>query len=111
MRIVAVHYVLLVDETRFPDLRAFISRLRSDGDIAEIATEVDPRLEVAEIHRRVIAAGGPALLFTRVRGSDFPLATNLFGTAVRAEMAFGRRPAQLVRRASTARHPLAEADL
>ena len=34
----------------------------------------------AEIHRRVIAAGGPALLFTNVKGSDFPLVTNLFGT-------------------------------
>jgi energy-dependent translational throttle protein EttA len=32
------------------------------------AAPVDPYLEVAEIHRRVIAAGGPALLFTRVRG-------------------------------------------
>ena len=84
---------------RFPDLRAFISQLRRDGDIAEIDAAVDSRFEAAEIHRRVIAAGGPALFFTRVEGSDFPLATNLFGTARRAEMAFGHRPAQLVRRA------------
>ena len=40
----------------------------------------------------MIAAGGPALLFTRVRGADLPLATNLFGTARRAELAFGRGP-------------------
>jgi len=59
---------------------------------------VDPHLEVAEIHRRVIAAGGPALLFTNVRGSQFRLVTNLFGTARRAEMAFGERPLRLVRR-------------
>jgi len=84
---------------RFPDLRAWISQLRRDGDIVVVEASVDPRLEVAEIHRRVIAAGGPALLFTRVEGRDFPLATNLFGTARRAEMAFGRRPEQLVRRA------------
>ena len=50
------------------------------------------KLEVAEIHRRVIAAEGPALLFTNVQGSDFPLVTNLFGTARRAELAFGARP-------------------
>ena len=31
-----------------------------------MSAEVDPRLEVAEIHRRVIAAEGPALLFRRV---------------------------------------------
>jgi 4-hydroxybenzoate decarboxylase subunit C len=54
--------------------------------------------EVAEIHRRVIAAGGPALLFTRVRGAAFPLVTNLFGTARRAELAFGERPLALIKR-------------
>lgn len=59
---------------------------------------MDARLEAAEIHRRVIAAGGPALLFSNVRGADFPLATNLFGTARRAELAFGSRAPALVRR-------------
>ncbi len=82
----------------FPDLRAFLDRLRRDGDLVEVAAPVDPHLEAAEIHRRVIAAGGPALLFTNVRGSSFPLATNLFGTARRAELAFGERPFRLIRR-------------
>ena len=59
---------------------------------------VDSHLEAAEIHRRVIAAGGPALLFNDVTGSDFRLVTNLFGTARRAERAFGERPLRLVRR-------------
>src|SRR6185295_18508758 len=48
--------------------------------------------------RRVIAAGGPALLFTNVKGSQFRLVTNLFGTARRAELAFGERPLRLIRR-------------
>ena len=82
----------------FPDLRAFLDRLRRDGDLVEVAAPVDPHLEAAEIHRRVIAAGGPALLFTNVRGAAFPLATNLFGTARRAELAFGERPFRLIRR-------------
>src|SRR5947209_6647941 len=82
----------------FPDLRAFLDQLRRDGDLAVVEAPVDARLEAAEIHRRVIAAGGPALLFTQVQGADFPLATNLFGTARRAEMAFGTRPQQLIRR-------------
>ena len=59
---------------------------------------VDSHLEAAEIHRRVIAAGGPALLFNHVARSDFRLVTNLFGTARRAERAFGERPLRLVRR-------------
>ncbi|HSD27887.1 MAG TPA: UbiD family decarboxylase domain-containing protein [Vicinamibacteria bacterium] len=82
----------------FADLRAYLDQLRRDGDLAVVEAEVDPCLEAAEVHRRVIAAGGPALLFTRPRGADVPLATNLFGTARRAEVAFGKRPGRLVRR-------------
>ena len=82
----------------FPDLRAFLDQLRRDGDLAVVDAPVDARLEAAEIHRRVIAAGGPALLFTRVQGADFPLATNLFGTRRRAALAFGARPLELVKR-------------
>jgi len=87
-----------VNDLSFPDLRAFLDRLRRDGDLAVVEAEVDPRLEAAEVHRRVIAASGPALLFTRVRGADLPLVTNLFGTARRAELAFGTRPGRFVRR-------------
>ncbi|MFN7963098.1 MAG: UbiD family decarboxylase [Thermoanaerobaculia bacterium] len=85
-------------ERGFEDLRAFLRQLERDGDLAVIEAEVDPRLEAPEIHRRVIAAGGPALLFRRPKGGELPLATNLFGTARRAELAFGRRPFQLIRR-------------
>ena len=65
----------------FGDLRSFLDQLRRDRELVEISAPVDPKLEAAEIHRRVIAAGGPALLFTNVKGADFPLVTNLFGTA------------------------------
>jgi UbiD family decarboxylase len=87
-----------LEERPIANLRQFIARLRQEGELVEVTAEVDPRLEAAEIHRRVIAAGGPALLFTNPRDSDFPLATNLFGTARRAEMAFGTRPLRLIRR-------------
>ena len=82
----------------FSDLRAFLEQLRRDRDLVVVEAEIDARLEAAEIHRRVIAAGGPALLFTSVRGAELPLATNLFGTARRAELAFGARPGRLVER-------------
>ncbi len=85
-------------EVEFPDLRAFLAEIHRRGELVEIAAPVDPRLEAAEIHRRVIAAGGPALLFTHPIGADFPLAMNLFGTAERARLAFGERAFRLVRR-------------
>jgi UbiD family decarboxylase len=82
----------------FPDLRTFMDRLRAESDLVTITAPVDAHLEAAEIHRRVIAAGGPALLFTNVKGRDFPLVTNLFGTAKRAELAFGQHPMRMIRR-------------
>ena len=79
------------------DLRSYIKLLEREGELLIIDQEVDPNLEIAEIHRRVIVKGGPALLFTRVKGSSFPVVTNLFGTNKRLELAFGRRPQQFVR--------------
>jgi UbiD family decarboxylase len=81
-----------------PDLRSFINRLRRANDVVEIDAPVNAYLEAAEIHRRVIAAGGPALIFNHIVGADFRLVTNLFGTARRAEIAFGERPLRLIRR-------------
>lgn len=78
------------------DLRSYINVLRKESDLLEIDVEVDPYLEIAEIHRRVIARGGPALLFNKVKGSRFPVATNLFGTARRMEISFGHRAQQFV---------------
>jgi len=54
-------YVSRVDDTRFQNLRSFVEQLDRDRDLKVVDAVVSPRLEVAEIHRRVIAAGGPAL--------------------------------------------------
>jgi UbiD family decarboxylase len=78
-------------------LRAYLDLLRREGEIVDIDAPVSSDLELAEIHRRVIAAGGPALLFRQVEGADFPCVTNLFGTPKRVEMAFGPRPEHFIR--------------
>ncbi|KPK25164.1 MAG: hypothetical protein AMJ61_12775, partial [Desulfobacterales bacterium SG8_35_2] len=79
------------------DLPAFLQILKQESELLEIDTQVDPYLEIAEIHRRVIDRGGPALLFTNVINSQFPVVTNLFGTKRRMELAFGSRPQRFVR--------------
>lgn len=79
------------------NLRSFIHTLRQERDIVEITAEVDPYLELAEIHRRVIQDGGPALLFTNVKGSRYPVFSNMFGTSRRVDLAFGPRPEQLMK--------------
>ena len=79
------------------DLQQFVHILRQENDLVEIEVEVDPYLEAAEIHRRVVAANGPAILFKHIKGSPYPLVTNLFGSKQRIELAFGPRPEKLVR--------------
>lgn len=68
--------------------REAVNDLRQHGKLIVIEDEVDPYLEIAEIHRRVYRNSGPALLFNRVRNSRFPVATNLFGTIERARFLF-----------------------
>jgi 4-hydroxybenzoate decarboxylase subunit C len=81
------------------NLRSFLELLARENDLTTVGAEVDPHLELAEIHRRVIGRGGPALLFERVKGSRYPVVTNLFGTARRISLAFGPKPEALFRRA------------
>src|SRR5215218_6969142 len=82
-----------------PNLRSFLDLLERENDLVHIETEVDPNLELAEVHRRVIERGGPALLFKKVKGSRYPVVTNLFGAERRIERAFGPKPEALIRQA------------
>lgn len=80
------------------NIRTLIEQLRRENQIVMIDVPVDPKLELAEVHRRVIAEEGPALLFTNPVGSDFPVVTNLFGTRKRVELAFGTKSLALMQR-------------
>ena len=62
--------------------------LEKTRQLVRINTEIDPCLEAAEIQRRVYLAGGPALLFARVKGCSFPMVSNLFGTMERTRFLF-----------------------
>lgn len=77
--------------------RACVDELFRARQLVRIDTEVDAKLEMAEIHRRVFRAGGPALYFAKVRGCRFPMASNLFGTMERARFIF-RDTLEAVRR-------------
>ncbi len=92
-----MNWVILPVQRMHRNLRTFLELLRKENEIIPVEAEVDPYLEAAEIHRRVIDQGGPALLFRRVKGSPYSVVTNLFGTARRIELAFGPKPEALVR--------------
>lgn len=73
----------------YDSLAQYVEALRRAGELTEIHTRVDPYLEIAEITDRTVKAGGPALLFTDVAGSEYPVLTNQFGTERRMALAFG----------------------
>src|SRR5258708_6428159 len=72
----------------YRSLRQCVSDLERAGQLIRIEQEINPCLEMAEIHRRVYQAGGPALLFERVKGCVFPMVSNLFGTIERTRFLF-----------------------
>ncbi len=72
----------------YANLHACIRDLEVAGQLVRLNVEVDPRLEAGAIQRRVYQAGGPALLFTRVKDCRFPMLGNLFGTLDRARFLF-----------------------
>ncbi|WP_428606343.1 4-hydroxy-3-polyprenylbenzoate decarboxylase [Sedimenticola sp.] len=82
---------------KYSDLRDFIEKLETLGELKRISVEVDPNLEVTEICDRTLRAGGPALLFERVKGSDYPLLGNLFGTPRRVALGMGEESVEALR--------------
>lgn len=72
----------------YKNLAEAVADLERTSRLVRVSEEVDPYLEVGAIQRRVYARGGPALLFTRVRNSRFPLLGNMFGTLERARYLF-----------------------
>ena len=83
----------------FPDLGSFLRHLDAAGELVRVTAGVNLHLEVAEVHRRVIANGGPVLWFDRpirsARPCRWPLVTNLFGTRERVAAGLGTNAAGL----------------
>ncbi len=69
--------------TGWRTLRECLTDLEAHGQLVRVDAPVDPYLELAAIQRRAFRAKAPALLFTRVKGTSFPVLTNLFGTRER----------------------------
>jgi len=77
----------------YKDVQDFMATLEARGELKRISIEVDPELEITEIADRVmrLPGGGPALLFEKVKGSDYPLLINAMGSESRMALAFGAK--------------------
>ena len=90
---------------RFDSLQDFVALLERRARLKRISTPVCLVHEVTEIHRRVLAQEGPALLFERPVDAEgniqpIPLLANLFGTRERIEWGLGLETGGLPRLAT-----------
>ncbi|MFY7779879.1 MAG: UbiD family decarboxylase, partial [Tagaea sp.] len=72
----------------YASLRDFLDRLEKSGRLVRVREPVSTVLEMTEIQTRLLAEGGPAVLFEKpVRAdgapSHIPVLVNLFGTVER----------------------------
>ncbi len=77
-----------------------MDRLEAEGRLVRVSEPVSPELEVTEIQTRLLAEGGPAVLFENPvrpdgQGFEMPILVNLFGTIERVAWAMGKEPAEL----------------
>src|SRR5437762_4865879 len=84
----------------YASLRDFIGRLEAAGRRKRVVAPVSPYLEMTEIQTRLLAEGGPAVLFENVVRADggksaMPVLANLFGTVERVAWGMDREPGQL----------------
>src|SRR6266550_1151924 len=84
----------------YASLRDFITRLEAAGRLQRVTAPVSPFLEMTEIQTRLLAEGGPAVLFENVvrettAAMSMPVLVNLFGTVERVAWGMDREPRQL----------------
>ncbi len=84
----------------YASLRDFMDRLEKEGRLVRVSEPVSPNLEMTEIQTRLLADGGPAVLFENVVHDDgtkaaMPVLVNLFGTVERVAWGMNREPGEL----------------
>ncbi|WP_303721558.1 UbiD family decarboxylase [Malonomonas rubra] len=72
----------------YRNLREAIRDLEASNQLIRISQSIDPNIEAGAIQRRVYQVGGPALLFSNLKGCAFPAVGNLFGTLERTRYLF-----------------------
>lgn len=73
----------------YKNLQDFIKKLDDKGELKYIDACVSSELEITEITDRVSKDYGPALLFTNVIGSKYPVLMNAMGSYKRMSMGLG----------------------
>ena len=72
----------------YKSLQECVSDLDNKGELKIISDEVNPDLEMASIHLDEFAKNGKAILFENVKGSNYKVVSNLFGSVARSKFMF-----------------------
>ena len=80
----------------YTDLRQYVAKLASAGELLEIDAEVDPEWEVGSIAYKVLSENGPAILFNDVKDYPYPVLANMVSTMDRCALAMEVAPEILV---------------
>ncbi len=70
-------------------MRDYVARLRERGDLLVVDKEIDPFHELAAVTHVGQKRWGKPILFTNVKGTRFPVATNVYGSRERLAEVIG----------------------
>lgn len=79
----------------FQSLRDFVAELEKRELLIRVQEPVSTELEMTEIQTRLLAEGGPAVLFENVEGHSMPVLINVFGTVERVALGMNRTSGEL----------------
>jgi 4-hydroxy-3-polyprenylbenzoate decarboxylase len=73
----------------FTSLWEFVEFLEKKKELKRIDIQIDPYLEIATLADAVVKRQGPAILLSNVKGSQYPVLINMFGSYKRMAWALG----------------------
>ncbi|NQU63842.1 MAG: UbiD family decarboxylase [SAR324 cluster bacterium] len=79
----------IMGKANWHDMREFMDFCEERGELLRITDEVDPAWEINGLTRIALQDRGPALLFENIKGTNFPMLTNLLGKDNRFLWTFG----------------------
>jgi len=90
----------------YSSLQDCLNDLEKNGHLVRIKQEVDPNLEMAAIHLKIFRKNGPAILFEKVKGSNFQAVSNLFGSVERSKFMFRHKLNQMQQMVELRNNPM-----
>ncbi len=77
------------------DMRGLIAALEAEDRVLRLSKEVEPRFELAAVTRHIQETSNLPVVFEKVKGSSFPVVSNLYGNYALVAGMFGAEPSAL----------------